>query len=246
MIKSVNINNNVNFRAFNNVKNGHANKNISNSFVKNEKIEVKEKPLLLASFIQPQKQISFKSAVFDSVPDDWVVQNGGIVSKGGVEPKNNFVDFDNESSKPSFSKAKDLFAFEESKGKVFPFYHVKYSDGKKVPMQNGFVYSNSNGQITKIDYSFGINSEKFFDSEKAIDLSDSKYIPTQKQLATLVEFYDKADEKELRNELLEKNMFETPQIQDIHARYLVEDGRYEEALELFPEQAEKIEKLEEA
>lgn len=246
MIKSVGINNNVRFAMFNGVKNGHVNKSVNNNIAKSETSEVKEKPLLLSSFIQPQKQISFKSQVVLSVPDDWVVQNGGVVENGGVDSTNNFVDFDDAEAKPSFPSAKEFFESEESKGKVFPFYRVKYSEGKKVPMQNGFLYANADGRVTKIDYDFSRPAKENFDSEKSIDLNSGAYVPTTKQLEILVDYFDKANEKYLRNELLEKTMFETPSIRDIHVSALVEDGRAEEALELFPEQEERINKLESA
>ena len=246
MIKSVGINNNVHFGALNSVKNGHVNKNICEKVVKREVSEVKEKPLLLSSFIQPQKQISFKSQVVLSVPDDWVIQNGGVVEKGGVDSTNNFVDFDDAETKPSFPSAKEFFESDESKEKVVPFYRVRYSEGKKVPMQNGFLYANTDGRVTKIDYDFSIPAKENFVSEKSINLNDGAYAPTENQLVALVDYYNKSGEKYLRNELLEKNMFPQPSVQDIHVNYLVEDGRIEEALELFPEKEEKINKLESA
>lgn len=247
MIKPVDINSGVRFGSLGNIKNGHADKNISSNVVKNEVAEAKEKPLLLASYIQPTNRVSFKSSILKEAPEDWVLQNDGVVEKYGVTADI----FPLDTTQDEYPQAKAVFDQKEVRGKLFPFYETREEQTEdsstpthKKPYRNGFVYVHDDGAVTRLKYDFSSPASEGFKNATP-NLSDSKYIPSEKQYLAIIEACGTSKEGIAhKNHILEKHTFADPELQSMQLDYLVGAGRAEEAIELFPDQAEKVAKLE--
>ncbi len=240
MIKAVGISDSVGFRAFKNAKNGHAHNDINNRVEKNNIVEDQEKSLLLASFLQPKKSVSFKATVYEEIPKDWAKQLGGVVTDGGVNVKYSYAYGAPIDPVPS---AQELIDDRASWGKVFPFHKTKVEYSSmysypvaKIPVKDGFLYVNGMGKSTLI-------------KEEEIDLS--KKIPnvdkddtTQIVIEQLVPIYEENGFIEERNDLFDiQKFFDKENIQK-QITYFAEEGRPEDAIELYPELKDMIDRKE--
>ena len=243
MIKAVGINDSVRLRALGNAKNGHAD-NINVIREQNSVVNVEEKSMLLSSFLQPQKSVSFKAIVHEKTPDDWVEQLGGIIEKGGVEPEYNY--YYNHSYDPSIPpkpSAKDLIEKKENQGKIFSFSTVYYECGEfgspkfKKPMDYGYIYVNGDGKLTELSF-------KEIDINKKYPnvAEDNKEQIIREQL---IPIYEASGNIQEINELFERNKFYDPSNVSKQIDYFIAEGRSEEAVELYPDLEDMIKSKEE-
>ena len=236
MIKAVGINDSMRFGAFKNVKNWHAQNNINNNVERNNTVKVEEKPLLLASFLQPQKSLSFKATVYETTPDDWVEQLGGVVTDDGVNEKYSY-----SYSAPmdvKLTPATALIDDNDSIGNVFPFFTTKeehYGHSypiAKLPVQQGFLYVNGGGKSTVIPFE-EVDLEKKIPN---VDKEDKAQIVREQ----LVSIYEKDGKIAERNDLFERNKFYLPENIEKQIDYLIDEGRSDEAMDLYPDLSDEI------
>lgn len=236
MIKAVGINDSVGFRAFKSAKNGHAHNDINNKVEKNNIVEIQEKPLLLASFLQPKKSVSFKAYMYDETPTSWTKQLDGVVTDFGVNEKHSYS---YSAPMDPVPLASELTEDKANWGKAFPYYTTEneYSSMysypiRKVPVKNGFLYINDIGKLT------WLRGEDIDESKKMpnVDANDT----TQFVLEHLIPVYEKDGFIEERKALFATKKFLSSENIQPQIDYLLEEGRPEDAIELYPDLADEI------
>ena len=231
MIKPVGINNNGGFTVVNNTSKRHAFSDAKSDSPKDVSLFA-EKQFLFSSFVQPQKQVSFKSSFLYPDNKDWVMHLDGIVERAGVMVNGSYEKFDDESIPYKFPSAREFIKDEKNIDKIVPFYSVGYGtkeeNGVKKSIyeirRNGFVYIHPDNQFTKIDGRSNIG-KKMVEGD----------VETSKEIEQLVDYFHKNGNEEMRNYLLEKGTMGYEKTKYIQVHYLIENGRDEEAKERHPD-----------